>query len=339
MTETRLANALTIAHIHDAAQTLAPHLSPTPLLNAPTLDDAFGCSVYVKAECLQLTGAFKIRGALNAMLALDAAARQRGVITFSAGNHGQAVAAAAKIVGAPATIVLPDTAPKIKVERCRWWGAQTVFYDPATDDRSEVAGRFIQERGLTLIHPFDDLRVMAGQGTVGLECVAQLRARGGERNCAPDAVVVNCSGGGLASGVLTAGRDAWGDVPFYLTEAAGLEKWRSALQTRQPEARQPLADTVLDGINGPSVGATPLQTVLAYLSKSGNVHAWSVGDAQALAAVRMAFEHLKIVLEPAGAAGLAALWANKASFAGKQVLVIGSGGNVDAGVFARALTP
>jgi len=322
--------SLTIAHIQTAAQTLAAHLSPTPLLNAPTLDDAFGCAVYVKAECLQLTGAFKIRGALNAMLALDDAARRRGVITFSAGNHGQAVAAAAKLTGAPATIVLPESAPKIKVERCRWWGAQTVFYDPAREDRSEVAGRFIQERGLTLIHPFDDLRVMAGQGTVGLECVAQLR----ERNVVPDAVVVNCSGGGLASGVLTAVRDAWADVPLYLTEAAGLEKWQSALQTRQPEQRQPLTDTVLDGINGPSVGAAPLQTVLAQ----GHVHAWSVGDAQALGAVRLAFEHLKIVLEPAGAAGLAALWANKAAFTGQRVLVIGSGGNVDAGVFARALT-
>jgi len=328
-----MTTSLTVAHIQAAAHTLAGHLHETPLLNAPTLDDALGCTVYVKAECLQLTGAFKIRGALNAMLALDAASRQRGVITFSAGNHGQAVAAAASLTGAPATIVLPETAPKIKVERCRWWGAQTVFYDPAREDRTEVAGRFIKERGLTLIHPFDDLRVMAGQGTVGLECVAQWRARSGQRDCAPDAVIVNCSGGGLAAGVLTAVRDAWGDMPFYLTEIVGLEKWRAALQTRQPEQRQPLANTVLDGINGPSVGARPLQTVLTQ----GNVQAWSVDDAQALGAVRLAFEHLKIALEPAGAAGLAALLANKAAFAGKRVLVIGSGGNVDAGVFARAL--
>jgi len=322
-------DAFTITHIRDAAQTLAPYLQPTPLLNAPTLDDALGCTVYVKAECLQLTGAFKIRGALNTMLGLDDAARRRGVITFSAGNHGQAVAAAAKITGAPATIVLPDTAPKIKVERCRWWGAQTVFYDPAKEDRTEVAGRIMQERGLTLIHPFDDLRVMAGQGTVGLECVAQCR----ERGVTPDAVVVNCSGGGLAAGVLTAVRDAWPDAPFYLTEIKGLEKWRRALASRQPEAAQPLANTVLDGINGPAVGALPLQTVLAH----GNVHAWAVDDAQALAAVRLAFEHLKIVLEPAGAAGLAALFADKAAFANKRVLVIASGGNVDPGVFARAL--
>jgi len=320
---------LTPAHLRDAAQTLAAHLLPTPLLHAPTLDDALGCQVYVKAECLQLTGAFKIRGALNTMLRLDDAARRRGVITFSAGNHGQAVAAAASIVGAPATIVLPETAPQIKVGRCRWWGAQTVFYDPATQDRTEVAGRIMQERGLTLIHPFDDLRVMAGQGTVGLECVEQLHAR----NVTPDAVVVNCSGGGLAAGVLTAVRDAWPDVPFYLTEIAGLEKWRRALASRQPETAQPLTDTVLDGINGPAVGALPLQAVLSH----GNVHPWAVDDAAALHAVRLAFEHLKIALEPAGAAGLAALFANKTAFKDKRVLVIASGGNVDPGVFARAL--
>jgi len=330
-------DAFTITHIRDAAQTLAAHLHPTPILHAPTLDDALGCTVYVKAECLQLTGAFKIRGALNTMLRLDDAARQRGVITFSAGNHGQAVAAAAKLTGAPATIVLPRSAPKIKVERCRWWGAQTVFYDPATEDRSAVVAELSRDRDLTLIHPFDDLRVMAGQGTVGLECVEQLRARNGERNCAPDAVIVNCSGGGLASGVLTAVRDAWPDVPFYLTEIKGLEKWRRALASRQPEAAQPLANTVLDGINGPAVGALPLQTVLAHLSTSGNVHPWAVDDDAALHAVRLAFEHLKIVLEPAGAAGLAALFADKAAFKDKRVLVIASGGNVDPGVFARAL--
>jgi len=320
---------LTPAHLRDAAQTLAAHLLPTPLLHAPTLDDAFGCQVYVKAECLQLTGAFKIRGALNTLLRLDDAARQRGVITFSAGNHGQAVAAAARLTGAPATIVLPRSAPQIKVARCRWWGAQTVFYDPATEDRNAVADHIAQAQGLTLIHPFDDLRVMAGQGTVGLECIAQCQQRG----VIPDAVVVNCSGGGLAAGVLTAVRDAWPDVPMYLTEIKGLEKWRAALTSRQPEQRQPLADTVLDGINGPSVGALPLQTLLAH----GNIHPWAVDDAQALAAMRLVFEHLKIVLEPAGAAGLAALFAERELFQSKRVLLIASGGNVDAGVFARAL--
>jgi len=324
-----MTEAFTIADIRAAAQTLAPYLCATPLLNAPTLDDALGCTVYVKAECLQLTGAFKIRGALNAMLRLDEAARRRGVITFSAGNHGQAVAAAAKMTGAPATIVLPQSAPKIKVERCHWWGAQTVFYDPAKEDRNAVAEQVAQQHGLTLIHPFDDARVMAGQGTVGLECVAQL----GERNVVPDALIVNCSGGGLTAGVLTALRDAWASVPLYLTEAQGLEKWRRALASRQPESAQPLAATVLDGINGPAVGALPLQTVLAH----GNVHPWAVDDEAALHAVRLAFEHLKIVLEPAGAAGLAALFAKRQTLQGQRVLVIASGGNVDASVFARAL--
>jgi threonine dehydratase len=170
-----------ISMIRNAAAALAPHV----------------LRLFVKAENLQTTGSFKLRGALNKVLTLDEAARRRGVITFSAGNHGQAVAAAAKIVGCPATIVLPKSAPQVKVDGCRWWGAQVVFYDPDAEDRRDVAQRIIDAQGWTLVHPFDDPHVMAGQGTVGLEIVQQLT----ELGVSADAAIVNCSGGGLASGV------------------------------------------------------------------------------------------------------------------------------------------
>lgn len=318
-----------VSRIREAAAALAPYVVRTPLLHSPVLDAALGCRLYVKAESLQTTGSFKLRGALNKVLALDAAARRQGVVTFSAGNHGQAVAAAAKLVGCPATIVLPKTAPQVKVDGCRWWGAQVVFYDPDSEDRRQVTQQIMDAQGLTLVHPFDDPHVMAGQGTAGLEVLQQLS----ELGVRPDAAVLNCSGGGLASGVLTALRDAHRDLVFHLTEIAGFEKWARSLASGRPEENKPVARTILDGINGPSVGAQPLAVVLAQ----GRVGTFSVTDEEALQAMRAAFDHLKLVLEPAGAASLAAVHKHRDAFRGQAVVVVASGGNVDAAVFRRAL--
>lgn len=238
--------AFDILQIRQAAAALAPYVVRTPLLRSPVLDDALGLRLYVKAECLQVTGSFKFRGALNKVLSLDEAARRQGVVTFSAGNHGQAVAAAAKMVGAPATIILPKTAPQVKVDGCRWWGAQTVFYDPDTEDRRVVAQGLIAAQGLTLVHPFDDHHVMAGQGTVGLEIVEQMKEMGVE----PDAAVINCSGGGLAAGTVTALRDAWPRVGFHLAEIAGFEKWARSLRSGKPEENKPVAKRSWTGSTG-----------------------------------------------------------------------------------------
>src|SRR5262249_52476510 len=158
------------------------------------------------------TGAFKYRGALNKMLLLDEATRRQGVLAYSSGNHGHAIAAAASAVGAPAVIVLPNTAAKIKVENCRWWNAEVAFYDPQTEDRAEVGRALIEERGLTLVPPFDDYDIIAGQGTCGIEICEQIKDVG----AVPDAVLINCSGGGLSSGVAEAVKSVFPKVQLYV---------------------------------------------------------------------------------------------------------------------------
>ena len=189
-----------IEAIRQAAARLQGRVVRTPLLESPMLSERAGCRLFVKAESLQLTGSFKIRGALNKILSMDEPARRAGIVAFSAGNHGEGVAAAARAVGCPAVIVMPNTAPRIKVDNCRWWGAEVVAYDPQTEDRVEVAQRAARSRGMAVVPPFDDHAVMAGQGTCGLEIAEQLNAL----QVVPDAVVINCSGGGLASGVAEA---------------------------------------------------------------------------------------------------------------------------------------
>lgn len=317
-----------IQDIHSAARRLAGRVVTTPLLSSPRLDALTGATVLVKAENLQLTGAFKIRGALNKIIGLSAAQREHGVVTFSAGNHGQAVAAAAKQAGCHAVIVLPANAPKIKVDNCRWWGADVVLYDPLTEDRSVVAQRFVDQHGMTLIHPFDDADIMAGQGTAGLELCEQAAQQGHHL----DAVVVSCSGGGLASGVITAVAHAFPDVASYVAEPAGGEKMRRSIESGKPEQNPPDRQTVMDALNGPVAGTATLQVL-----RNHHVTCLSVTDDAALDAMAAAFRLLKIVAEPGGAAALAAVLQHPNLFRNKTVAIVCSGGNVDPDIFRRAL--
>lgn len=317
-----------IDSIRTAAKRLEGRVVRTPLLQSPQLDELAGARVLVKAECLQLTGAFKLRGALNKVLSLAPDEVARGVATYSAGNHGQAVAAAARLNGCPAVVVLPRTAPAIKVENCRWWGAETVLYDPRTQDRAEVLDRILQERGMTLVHPFDDHAVMAGQGTVGLEIMEDLHRDGRTA----DAVVVSCSGGGLASGVVEAVRATSPRTECCFVEPRGFDKMARSLRSGTPQAHRSVPHTVMDAIAGPVVGARPLAVLHRH-----HATGLTVDDDQALAAVAAAFRTLKVVLEPGGAAALAAVLSRQADFAGKTVVVIASGGNVDPAVYTRAL--
>jgi len=322
-------NTFGISHIRTAAERLRGHVVRTPLLESAMLNARAACRLLVKAEPLQRTGSFKFRGALNKLLSMDEATRRRGVVAFSAGNHGHAVAAAAHAVGCPAVIVLPDSAARIKVECCRWWGAEIVIYDPKKEDRAEVARAVAEPRGMTLVSPFDDLDVMAGQGTCGLEMCEQLN----EINVRPDAVLVNCSGGGLSSGVTEAVKHSFPDVEVYIVEPVGYEKMARSLASGLPEKNSSVPQTILDGISGPVAGALPLEVLRRH-----RVKGLSVSDAQALGAMSAGFRYLKLVIEPGGAAALAAVLSEKASFAGRNVAVIASGGNVDADIFARALS-
>lgn len=319
----------TIARIRDAAQQLRGRVVRTPLLESAMLSERAGCKLFVKAEPLQRTGSFKFRGALNKLLSMDTSARSGGVVAFSAGNHGQAVAAAARASGCPAVIVLPNGAPKIKVESCRWWGADVVMYDPHEQDRVEVARTVAETRGMTIVSPFDDYDIMAGQGTCGLELSEQLEELGVKL----DAVLVNCSGGGLSSGVTEAVKHAFPEVDVYIVEPEGYEKMARSLATGVPQKNLSVPRTILDGIAGPVAGALPL-TVL----RRNGVKALSVSDAEALSAMAAAFRYLKLVIEPGGAAALAAVLSHKANVSGRNVAVIASGGNVDVDVFVRALS-
>jgi len=314
--------------IERAAQRLAGRVVRTPVLRSPMLDKLAGCRVFVKAEALQHTGAFKYRGALNKLLSLDEGALRRGVIAYSAGNHGHAVAAAAFAVGCPAVIVLPSNAVKVKVDNCRWWGAEIVTYDPATENRDEVARAVAAPRGLTLIPPFDDPEVMAGQGTCGLELAEQLR----DMDVRPDALLLNCSGGGLASGVTEAMKHAYPGVEPYVVEPSGYDKMARSLLAGTPQANHEVPKTILDGIAGPVAGAGPL----AVLQRHG-AKALSVEDADALQAMAASFRFLKLVMEPGGAASLAAVLKHRPRFEGRNVVLVASGGNVDPAVFERAL--
>jgi threonine dehydratase len=320
--------AFGIEEVRAAADRIAPHVRRTPVLASPVLDAAVGARVLVKAEPLQVTGSFKARGALNKVLGLGRDAMGEGLIGYSAGNHAAAVAAAGRVVGRPAVVVVPSTAPRAKIENCRAWGAEVVLYDPATEDRDDVTAAIRGGRDLTLVPPFDDEAVMAGAGTVGLELAEQLATQ----DAVPDAVVVGCSGGGLAAGALTALRHSFPDVAAYVVEPRGLDKMARSLAAGEV-CRNPVGRTTLmDGIGGPVAGARPLR-VLAELG----VTPLTVDDEDALRAVAATYRHLKIVAEPAGAAALAAVVTHPDLFAGRTVAVVCSGGNVDPAVFATAL--
>ncbi|SED30788.1 threonine ammonia-lyase [Streptomyces melanosporofaciens] len=314
--------------IHEAARRLSGHVVRTPLLNSPMLDELVGARVLVKAECLQLTGSFKVRGALNALLTLDEDTRRAGIVAYSAGNHGQGVAAAARLAGCPAVIVMPQNAPRIKVDNCRWWGAETVLYDPLTEDREEIARTILQERGMTLIPPFDDPGVMAGQGTVGLEIAEQAR----ELGLTPEVALVNCSGGGLAAGVITALHHTFPGMAHHIVEPTGFDKMARSLESGHVCTNPRPPGGLMDAISGPAAGIRPL-AVLRHHDVTG----LTVTDEEALAAMDTAHRLLKIVVEPGGAASLAALLSGKVDVRGRTVALVASGGNVDPAVYRRAL--
>lgn len=320
-------SSIGIAEILSARDRIRAHVVHTPLVGSAMLDEQTGCSVLVKAESLQVTGSFKFRGALNKILQLDTTSRERGVVAFSSGNHGQGVAAAARIAGTTAVIVLPATAATVKVESCRWWGAEIVTYDPDTEHREDVARRFTSI-GRTLVPPFDDHEIIAGQATVGLEMCEQFVSRGTR----PDVVVVACSGGGLSSGVVLAMRHFFPDIECYIAEPAGYTKMARSLKAGHIVPNETEAKTVMDAL----IGRFPGTRTFSILS-SQNVRAVAVSDEEALNGVAVAYRSLRLVIEPGGAAALAALVAGKVDAIGRQVAVVCSGGNVDATVFSRAI--
>jgi threonine dehydratase len=315
------------SRIVDAHSRVSQHIVRTPLLNSAMLDEAAGCELFVKSESLQRTNSFKFRGALNMILQLPPEKLKIGVVAYSSGNHGQGVAAAARLAGTRAVIVLPSNAAAVKVESCRWWGATIITYDQATESRDTVAQRYI-EAGMTLIPPFDDHAIIAGQGTAGLEMCEQLI----ERSVNPDIVIAPCSGGGLAAGVVTAVHHYFPHAEFCVVEPQGYNKMGRSLHGGVRVENEHEARTVMDALIARAPGIRSFE-ILRKRAASGV----SVSDEESLAGVAAAFRYLKLVLEPAGAAALASALAKKLDLRGKKVAIVCSGGNIDSATFCKAL--
>ncbi|MGF1462330.1 MAG: threonine/serine dehydratase [Maricaulaceae bacterium] len=299
----------------------------TPLLRDEALDALTGAEVWIKPECLQRTGSFKIRGAGNRLLQLTSEEKQRGVVAYSSGNHAQGVAEAARVLGIKATIVMPADAPAAKragvVER----GADLVAYDRATESRETIAAEIGDRTGAILVPSYDDPAIIAGQGTAGLEIFQTL---GPDR--APDAVLCCTGGGGLIAGIGLAADHLGVRTELYACEPDGFDDHKRSLAAGRRVANAAQTGSVCDALLAPEPGALTFA-----LNRDRLAGALVVSDAQALDAVAVAFRRLKLVVEPGGAVALAALLSNQIELKGQRVVVVLTGGNVDPGVFAKAI--
>lgn len=315
-----------ITLIRAAASRLAGHARRTPLLSSPFLDEIAGRQVFIKPECLQHTGSFKYRGARSALSALDPDARAQGVIAFSSGNHAQGVAYAAGLRGLPALIIMPRDAPAIKIANTRALGAEVVLYDRTREDRDALGAALAAERGLELIQPFDHAQVIAGQGSVGLEIAEQARAEGVDEA----QVLVCCGGGGLTSGIALALERQAPQMQVRTVEPEGFDDVAQSLATGQV-VENPTRSGLCDAIVTPRPGKLTWP-ILQRLCGPGLV----VSDSDALRAMVLAHDRLKLVLEPGGAVALAAALFHPGQISGAAVIVTASGGNVDRAVLQSA---
>jgi threonine dehydratase len=312
--------------VRDAARQIAGVAVRTPLIESPALNARVGGRVLLKAENLQHAGAFKFRGAYNRISRLDAAERARGVVAYSSGNHAQGVAAAAALVGTRALIVMPADSPAIKIEGVRSFGGEVRLYDRWTESREEIGAAVATERGSILVPPFDDPFVIEGQGTTALELLDQAEG------AAIDQLLCCCSGGGLMAGINLVMESLSPATRTWAVEPAAFDDTARSLAAGARVGHPPAAPSICDALQTPMPGALTFpinQRVLAG--------ALSVTDQEAAEAVRYAFRTLKLVVEPGGAAALAALLAGQVETQGRTTAVILSGGNVDPALFSAII--
>jgi threonine dehydratase len=314
--------------IDAAAKVIAPFAVRTPLLSSPVLSERVGAKVYLKPELLQRTGSFKFRGAFNKLSSIPAAARGAGVVAFSSGNHAQGVAAAAQILKMQATIVMPSDAPLSKRERTRGYGAEVVLYDRDREDREAIARDIAGKRGATVVPPYDDPMVIAGQGTVGREIAEDMAALG----VTPDIVVAPASGGGLIAGIATAVKARFPQTAVIVAEPENYDDHARSLRAGKREAHQAKGRTICDALMAEIPGKITFAINGQLLAQGVTASDEEVGQAMAFA-----FRELKLVVEPGGAVGLAALLAGRIDARGKNVVIVLSGGNVDADLYARLI--
>lgn len=316
------------ADIEAAARVLAPFAVRTPLLSSPALDAVVGAKVYLKPEMLQRTGSFKFRGAFNKLSSIPQDQRGGGVVAFSSGNHAQGVAAAARLLDMQATIVMPADAPLSKRERTKAYGAKVVLYDRDREDREAIARDIAEKRGATLVKPYDDPFIIAGQGTAGREIAEDVAALG----LAPDIVVAQASGGGLIAGVAIAVKARFPQAELIVAEPEGFDDHARSLRAGRREAHQAQGRTICDALMALIPGEITFAVNSRLLSRGV-----TASDAEVAAAVAFAFRELKLVVEPGGAVALAALLAGRLDARGKNVVIVLSGGNVDADLYARLI--
>ncbi len=317
-----------LTEIRAAAEKLAAVAVQTPLLQAPALDRRTGGHVLIKAEMLQRTGSFKFRGAYNKISRIAPALRNKGVVAFSSGNHAQGVAAAAQLLNPPATIVMPADAPAIKIENTRGYGASVVLYDRDTGDREAIAAEIVARTGATLVRPYDDPDIIAGQGTIGLELVRQAEALG----CRLDLVLTPCSGGGLMAGCATAVKALSPQTRLMTVEPQDFDDMARSLASGHRQTNKPGRRSICDALMSPTPGVLTFR-INQRLTEAG----LAVSDAEVQQAMAFAFRELKLVVEPGGAVPLAAVLSGKVEAAGQTIALVLSGGNVDAATFTAAL--
>ena len=313
------------ADVGAAAKRLHDVAVRTPLLQNHALDEAAGGTVLLKPECLQVTGSFKIRGAYNFLSQLTPEQARAGVVAFSSGNHAQGVAAAGAMLGIQTAIVMPEDAPRAKLENTKRLGGEVITYDRYTGDREAIARELAAERGAVVVPSYNHDHIIAGQGTVGLEIAEQCD----ELGMRPDSVLICCGGGGLVAGSATALKSSFNDVGVHTVEPEGFDDTARSLLSGTPEHIDPSARSICDALQAHSPGELTFAINRRLLGR-GLV----VSDDEVREAMRFAFRNLKLVVEPGGAVALAAVLSQKIETAGKTTVAVLSGGNVDVELFA-----
>jgi threonine dehydratase len=324
-----IANPPAVADIEDARKRIDGYILRTPLLESHDLNRLARGRILIKAESLQRTGSFKFRGAWNRISRLGPESAKGGVVAYSSGNHAQGVAAAAALKGIPALIVMPADTPPIKVANTRSYGAEIVTYDRATQSREEIATRLAGERRAVIVPPFEDAHIIAGQGTVGLEVSEQVEALGAKL----DILLVAASGGGLAAGIALALEARSPSTQIYVVEPAGFDDYGRSLRVGERQRNRQASGSICDALLSLEPGELTFS-----INRGRLAGGLAVSDAEVRHAVRYAFERLKLVIEPGGAVGLAAVLAGKIETEGRTVAVVASGGNADNRLFADIIT-
>lgn len=319
----------TYEDILSAAQTIEGEAVRTPLMRCDALDAATGCKVFVKPENLQRTGSFKFRGAFNAISKLTEEDRAKGVLANSSGNHAQGVGMASRLFGCSSTIVMPADAPVMKVERTKALGAKVVHFDRASEDREAVLAKIEQQSGGVVVHPYNNAMVIAGQGTVGLEIAEDIIASGLQL----DRMIACTGGGGLTSGIALSINQHFPNAKIHSVEPVGFDDYKRSLESGKLERNATTAGSICDAIIAPMPGTIGFE-INKKLLHSGLV----VTDEEALAAIKFAYDELKLVVEPGGAVALAAVLKHGKEWAGETIAIVLSGGNIDPDVFVRAIS-